>query len=77
MTADAYLKHNSHKQCDITTDPLAEILSNITKTLGTYATRQTTSDKEQSCTKQKEEAENNEHHAQKQVTPPNNHLQKL
>ena len=63
MTADAYLKHHSHKECDITTDPLAEILSNITKHLGAYATRQTTNDKEQSSTKQKEEAKDNEHHS--------------
>ena len=61
MTADAYLKHHSHKQCHITTDPLAEILSNITKNLGAYTTKQTTSDKNQSNTKQKEEAKDSEH----------------
>ena len=61
MTADTYLKHHSHKQCHITTDQLAEILSNITKNPGAYATKQTTSDKNQSNTKQKEEAKDNEH----------------
>ena len=57
--ADAYLKH--HKQCNITTDPLAEILSNITKNPAAYAARQTTNDSEQSNRKQKEEAKDNEH----------------
>ena len=51
VTADAYLRHHSHKQCHITTDPLAEILSNITKNLGAYTTKQTTSDENQSNTK--------------------------
>ena len=60
MTGDAYLKY-SNKQCHITTDPLAEILSNITKNLGAYTTKQTTSDKNQSNTKQKEEAKDGEH----------------
>ena len=63
MTADAYLKHHSHKQCHITTDPLAEILSNITQNLGAYTTKQTTSDKNQSNTKQKEEAKDGEFHS--------------
>ena len=61
LTSDAYLKHHSHKQCHITTDPLAEILSNISKNPGAYATKQTTSNKNQSNTKQKEEAKENEH----------------
>ena len=63
VTADAYLKHHSHKQCHIATDPLAEILSNITKNLEPYAAKHTTSDKNQSDTKQKEAAKDNEHHS--------------
>ena len=64
MTADAYLKHHhSHKQCHITADPLVEILSNIIKNLGAYTTKQTTSDKNQSDTKQKEEAKDSKHHS--------------
>ena len=55
MTADAYLKHHSNKQCQITTDPLAEILNNITKNPESYTTKQTTSNKNKSDTKQKEE----------------------
>ena len=39
VTADAYIKHHSHKQCQITTDPLAEILNNITKNPGSYNTK--------------------------------------
>ena len=77
MTADAYLKHHSHKQCHITTDPLTEILSNITKNPGAYTTKQTTSDKEQSNTKQKRRQRTMNIIAWKQVTPPNNHLHKL
>ena len=61
VTADAYLKHQSYKQCNITTDHLAEILSNITKNPAAYATRQMTNDSEQSNTKQKEGAKDNEH----------------
>ena len=63
MTADAFLKHHSHKQCHTTTDPLVEILSNITNNLGAYTTNQTTSDKNQSNTKQKDEAKDSEHHS--------------
>ena len=61
MTADTYLKHQSYKQCNITTDLLAEILNNITKNPSAYVTRQTTNDSEQSNTKQKEETKDNEH----------------
>ena len=64
MTADAYLRHHSHKQCHITTDPLAEILSNITQNLGAYNTKQTISNKNQSNTKQKEEEKDSEHHSE-------------
>ena len=55
MTADAYIKHHSHKQCQITTDPLAEILDNITKNPGSYNTKQTTNNNNKSDSKQKEE----------------------
>ena len=63
MTADTYLRHHSHKQCHIATDPLAEILSKITKNLGAYTTKQTTSDKNQYNTKQKGEAKDSKHHS--------------
>ena len=55
MTADAYIKCLSYKQCQTTTDPLAEILNNITKNPGSYTTKQTTSNKNKLDTKQKEE----------------------
>ena len=63
MTADAYLKHCSHKQCHATTDPLAEILNNITKNPESYTTKQTKSNKNQSDTKQKEEEEDSEQYS--------------
>ena len=63
MTTDAYLKHHSHKQCHTTTDPLAEILSNITNNPGAYTTKQTPSDKNQSNTKQKQEAKDSKQHS--------------
>ena len=89
VAADAYLKHHSHKQCHTTTDPLAEILSNITNNLGAYTTKKPTCDKNQFNTKQREEARTNLIQnrgrrqrivniiAWKQVTPPNNCLHKL
>ena len=55
VTADAYIKHHSHKQCQLTTDPLAEILNNITKNPGSYNTKQTTNNNNKSDSKQKEE----------------------
>ena len=61
MTADAYLNHQSCKQCNITTNPLAVILSNIKKNLSAYVTWLTTNVSEQSNTKQQEGANDNEH----------------
>ena len=40
MTADAYIKHQSYKQCNISTDPLADILNNINKNPGAYNNKQ-------------------------------------
>ena len=40
MTADAYIKHQSYKQCNISTDPLADILNNIDKNQGAYNNKQ-------------------------------------
>ena len=40
VTADAYIKHQSYKQCNITTDPLADILNNIDKNPGAYSNKQ-------------------------------------
>ena len=40
MTADAYLQHQSSKQSNIITDPLAEILNNINKNPPVYVNRQ-------------------------------------
>ena len=40
MIADAYIKHQSYKQCNITTDPLADILNNIDKNPGAYNNKQ-------------------------------------
>ena len=61
MTANAYLKHHSYKQCHATTDPLAEILNNITKNPESYTTKQTTSNKNQSDTKQEEEKDSGQY----------------
>ena len=40
VTADAYIIHQSYKQCAISTDPLADILSNIDKNPGAYNNKQ-------------------------------------
>ena len=40
MTADAYLQHQSNKNSNIKTDPLAEILNNINKNPSVYVNRQ-------------------------------------
>ena len=40
MTADACIKHQSYKQCNISTDPLADILNNIDKNPGEYTSKQ-------------------------------------
>ena len=40
VTADMYLQHQSNKQSNIKTDPLAEILKNINRNPAIYATRQ-------------------------------------
>ena len=40
MTADAYLKHQSYKQCNITTDPLVYLLININKNPAAYNNKQ-------------------------------------
>ena len=61
VIADTYIQYHSRKQQNTRTDPLAEILNNITKNPAAYVTRQTTNDSEQSNTKQKEEAKDNEH----------------
>ena len=61
VTADAYIQYHSTKQQNTRADPLAEILNNITKNPAAYVTRQTTNDSDQSNTKQKEEAKDNEH----------------
>ena len=60
VTADTYIQYQSTKQHSTRADPLAEILNNITKNPAAYVTRQTTNDSEQSNTKQKEEAKDNE-----------------
>ena len=36
VTADTYIKHQSYKQCNVSTDPLADILNNIDKNPGAY-----------------------------------------
>ena len=59
VTADTYIQYQSTKQHGTRADPLAEMLNNITKHPAAYVTRQT-SDSEQSNTKQKEEAKDNE-----------------
>ena len=61
VTADAYLKHHSHKQCQITKDPLAEILNKITKNPGSYTTKKTTSNKNKSDTKQKDKKDSGQY----------------
>ena len=61
VTADTYIQYHSTKQQNTRADPLAEILNNITKNPAAYATRQTMNASEQSNTKQKEEAKDNEH----------------
>ena len=40
MTADAYLQHQSYKQCNITTDPLADFLNNINRNPAAYKNKQ-------------------------------------
>ena len=40
VTADTYLQHQSNKQSNTKTDPLAEILNNINRNPAIYATRQ-------------------------------------
>ena len=40
MTADKYLQHQSNKQSNIKTDPLAEILNNINRNPAIYGTRE-------------------------------------
>ena len=61
VTVDTYIQYHSTKQQNARAAPLAEILNNITKNPAAYVTRQTTHDSEQSNTKQKEEAKDNEH----------------
>ena len=61
VTADTYIQYQSTKQHGTRADPLAEMLNNIAKHPAAYVTRQITSDSEQSNTKQKEEAKDNEH----------------
>ena len=63
VTADTYIQYQSTKQQGARTDPLAEMLNNITKHPAAYVTRQTTGNSEQSITKQVEEAKNNEHYS--------------
>ena len=36
VTADTYIKHQHYKQCNIATDPLADILNNIDNNPGVY-----------------------------------------
>ena len=40
VTADAYLQHQSNKQSNITTDPLADSLDNINKNPAAYHNKQ-------------------------------------
>ena len=61
--ADMYLQHQSTKQSNTRTDPLADILSNINKNPTAYATVQTpniNNSSEQSNSRQKEEAKDKE-----------------
>ena len=63
VTADAYIKYHATKQQNARTDPLAEILSNITKHPAAYPTSQTPDACEQYNTKQKEEAKDSKHYS--------------
>ena len=63
VTADAYIQYYATKQQNARTDPLAEILNNITKHPAAYATRQTPDACEQYNTKQKEEAKESKHYS--------------
>ena len=65
ITVNTYIQYHSTKQQNAKTDPLVEILNNITKHPAAYATRQTPNACEQSNTKQKEEAKDNEHYSAK------------
>ena len=69
VRADTYIQYQSAKQHGTRTDPLAEMLNNITKHPAAYVTRQTTSNSEQSNTKQKEEAKDNEHYSREVNNP--------
>ena len=40
MTADAYIKHQSYKQCNTSTDPLTDTLNNIDNNPGAYSNKQ-------------------------------------
>ena len=40
VTADAYIKHHSYKQCNISTDPLADVINKMDKNLGVYNNKQ-------------------------------------
>ena len=62
VTVDTYIQYQSTKQHATRTDPLAEMLNNITKHPAADVTRQTTGDSEQSNIKQKEEAMDNEYY---------------
>ena len=61
VTVDTYIQYHCTIRQNTRADPLAEILNNITKIPAAYLTRQTTNVSEQSNTKQKEEAKDNEH----------------
>ena len=63
VTADTYRQCHATKQQNERTDPLAEILNNITKHPPAYATIQTPDACEQYNTKQKEEAKDSEHYS--------------
>ena len=63
VTADAYIQYHATKQQNARTDPLVEILNNITKHPAAYATRQIPDACEQYNTKQKEEAEDSKHYS--------------
>ena len=63
VTADTYMQYHATKQQNARTDPLVEILNNITKHPAAYATRETPDACEQYNTKQKEEAKDSEHYS--------------
>ena len=65
VTADTYMQYHATKQQNARTDPLAEILNNITKHPAAYVTRQTPDACEQYNTKQKEEATDIIHYSAK------------